>query len=118
LITLELTYPPSSNHYWTHWAEGQAVRMAVGSRGMAYRAEALRAKLENRIKTLEGRLDVQIEFWMPDRRKRDIDNPVKCLFDAFNYAKIWNDDEQVDSFHVLRIGVEKPGKTTVCIREI
>ena len=31
----------------------------------------------------------------PKSPLRDIDNPLKCLFDALTHNKIWNDDRQV-----------------------
>lgn len=120
MLQLELTYPPTVGNYWTQWCQDGKVRMAVNERGSAFRAEVYRAKLEHqpRLQTLQGRLHVQVELWMPDRRKRDLDNPLKALFDACTYAKIWNDDEQIDALTVTRMGVEAPGKTTLIIHEV
>jgi crossover junction endodeoxyribonuclease RusA len=63
---------------------------------------------------------MEVELWRPDRRKNgyDIDNFLKCLLDAFTYANIWVDDEQVDCLLVHKRGVEAPGKIKVTIREI
>ena len=99
--------------------------MAVNERGSAFRAEVYRAKLEHpELQTLrgklplKGRLHVQVELWMPDRRKRDLDNPLKAIFDACTYAKIWEDDEQIDALTVTRMGVESPGKLLLIIHEV
>ena len=43
---------------------------------------------------LKGELYVDIHFHFKSKRKRDIDNCLKSLFDAFN-KKIWDDDSQV-----------------------
>ena len=120
MLELELTYPPSVNDYYKKWCQGPAVRVAVDKPGMAYRAEVLRYKLQNlhNPKPIKGRVSVEIQLWKPDRRKRDIDNPLKCLFDALTYAQVWLDDEQVDVLLMHKCGVEAPGKTIVILREL
>jgi crossover junction endodeoxyribonuclease RusA len=118
MITLELTYPPSVNDYYTKWCQGKSVRVAVGSPGMAFRAEVLRFKLINKIQTITDRVSMEVELWAPDRRKRDIDNPLKCLFDALTYAKVWDDDEIVDCLLMHKRGVEAPGKTIITLRTL
>lgn len=118
MITIELTYPPSVNDYYTKWCQGRAVRVAVDKPGMAFRAEVLRYKLINKINTFTGRVSMEVELWAPDRRKRDIDNPLKCLFDAMTYAKIWEDDEIVDCLLMHKRGVESPGKCVITLREL
>ena len=120
MLELELTYPPSVNDYYKKWCQGSAVRVAVDKPGSAFRAEVLRFKLVDlrNPKPLAGRISMEIELWKPDRRKRDIDNPLKCLFDALTYAQVWLDDEQVDVLLMHKRGVEAPGKCTVTLREI
>ena len=118
MITLELTYPPSVNDYYTKWCQGKSVRVAVGSPGSAFRAEVLRFKLINKIQTITDRVSMEVELWAPDRRKRDIDNPLKCLFDALTYAKVWDDDEIVDCLLMHKRGVEAPGKTIITLRTL
>ncbi len=128
MIELELTYPPSVNHYYTKWCQyvqkagKHVVKVAVGERGMAYRAEVLRYKLEvlKNPKPLTCRLSMECQLWAPDRRKQhyNIDNFLKCLLDAITYANIWVDDDQVDVLLVYKKGVEAPGKIIVTLREL
>jgi crossover junction endodeoxyribonuclease RusA len=118
MLEIELTYPPSVNDYYTKWCQGKAVRVAVDKPGMAFRAEVLRYKLQNNLKTFVGRVSMEVQLWAPDRRKRDIDNPLKCLFDAFEYAKILENDEIVDCLLMHKRGVEAPGKCIVTLREL
>lgn len=120
MVELQLTYPPSVNDYYKKWCQGKSVRVAIDKPGMAYRAEVLRFKLVNlhNPKPLAGRISMEIELWKPDRRKRDMDNPLKCLFDALTYAQVWVDDEQVDCLLMHKRGVEAPGKTVITLREI
>ncbi len=119
---LVLTYPPSVNHYYKKWCDGKSVRVAVGKRGMAYRAEVLRYKLETlkNPRPMKGRISVECQLWRPDRRKEgyNIDNFLKCLFDAITYAGIWLDDDQADVLLVHKMGVEAPGKIIVTLREL
>lgn len=128
MTELELTYPPSVNHYYTKWCQyvqkagKHVVKMAVNDRGMAYRAEVRRFKLVDlkNPRPLKGRLSCEIQLWKPDRRKNayDIDNFLKCLFDAITYSEIWIDDEQVDMLLVRNCGVEAPGRIIVTLREL
>jgi len=120
MITIELTYPPSVNDYYSKWCHGKAVKVAVANPGMAYRAEVLRYKLVelHNPQPIKGRVSMEVELWAPDRRKRDIDNPLKCLFDSFTYAKIWEDDEIVDCLLMHKRGVEAPGKCIITLREL
>jgi crossover junction endodeoxyribonuclease RusA len=64
---------------------------------------------------LTGPLDVMIELYMPDRRRRDTDNYVKSLHDALTKANVWGDDKQVVDVFVRAMGVEKPGRCEVSI---
>lgn len=57
MILLSLPYPPTVNHYWRH--------IVIGRRQWAGR------------ETLACPLAVEITFYPPDRRKRDLDNLPK-----------------------------------------
>lgn len=128
MITLELTYPPSVNHYYTKWSQyskkagKHIVRVAVGDGGMAYRAEVRRYMLQvlGNPKPIKTRISMECELWRPDRRKQgyNIDNFLKCLLDAITYAGIWDDDDQVDCLLIHKCGVEAPGKIIVTLREL
>ena len=55
---------------------------------------------------------------MPDKRRRDLDNITKALLDALSHANMFEDDEQIDDLHLIRMGVEKPGRVEVTVEEI
>ena len=38
---------------------------------------------------------MMIEYMQPDRKRRDIDNLDKQIFDALTHAQVWKDDSQV-----------------------
>ena len=98
MIVLELPYPPSVNHYWTHTRRGTF----ISAKGMAYRQEVQfvlrRAKI---FKPLEGMLELKLKLLPPDKRKRDIDNVLKAILDSLAKGGLMRDDNQVK-----RLGVE------------
>lgn len=58
---------------------------------------------------LDGRLSVTVLAIMPDRRRRDLDNILKALFDALTHAGVWLDDEQIDEITIRRNGIQRGG---------
>lgn len=61
----------------------------------------------------DQRLQVWIEAYVPDRRKRDLDNIKKPLLDALTHAGVWNDDCQIDDVRSIRCPVTKGGYVRV-----
>jgi crossover junction endodeoxyribonuclease RusA len=47
-------------------------------------------------------LRLDVEAWMPDRRRRDLDNTLKATQDAMTHAGIWDDDSQIDDLRIVR----------------
>lgn len=54
----------------------------------------------------EERFGVQMKFYFPDRRRRDLDNGVKAVLDGLQHHKsvpgVFRDDSQVDAFSCIR----------------
>ncbi len=50
-----------------------------------------------------GDLMVEIIIYPPDKRKRDMDNIKKALFDALQHAGLYKDDYQICDDHTVRI---------------
>ena len=99
----DLPFPPSSNTYYRQWRG----RMLLSRRGREYRQEVADIVNGDRI---EGRLAVYILLEPPTRRKFDIDNRIKPLLDALQYAKLFDDDEQVDEIKISRGDIVKDGR--------
>ncbi|MBE8597885.1 RusA family crossover junction endodeoxyribonuclease [Xenorhabdus sp. BG5] len=96
---LKLPWPPSVNHYWRHTQRGHY----ISKQGENYR-EAIIRLIEQQnlnINTL-SRIKITITVHPPDRRKRDIDNLPKAVFDSLTHARFWADDEQIDDMHIMR----------------
>jgi len=125
-IEITLPYPPTVNHYWLKWAAkvmagGRAkhvVKVKVSEKGIKFRNDVILLFKIKKFKKLEGRLNVRVLVNPPDRKKRDLDNLTKALFDALANAGAYNDDSQIDEFTVKRLEIVKGGKVKVIIKEI
>jgi crossover junction endodeoxyribonuclease RusA len=100
MIEVTLPWPPSINHYFGY-AGG---RVYLKQKGRDYRkAVQEQVKLQiHDLKTINTLCKVEIEAWMPDRRKRDVDNILKALLDALTKAGVWEDDTLVDDERIYR----------------
>lgn len=98
MMIFDLPYPPSINTYWRHRVFGRRPIVYVTDAGVAYRSEI--KQLAGIVRPLDGDLVVVVNLYPPDRRRRDIDNPIKALLDAMTHAGIWNDDSQIKKLTV------------------
>lgn len=112
-INLEMPYPPSVNNYWRRVGH----RTIISKNGREYKK-----KVEMLCRNLipfdaDQRISVTILCFPPDRRKRDLDNVLKALFDSLcGFAFI--DDSQIDSIHIERKEVIKNGLIDIVITNI
>ena len=65
-----------------------------------------------------ARLEMQVTLYPKDRRKQDIDNRIKALWDALADAGVFDNDEQIDTLMVQRGGIKKGGGCMVIIEKI
>lgn len=101
MIQIHLPYPPSVNRYWRHLRSGpMAGRVLVSAEGRGYREEVAAKARAQALQRSEGRLRVSVYLVPGDRRRRDIDNPLKSLLDALTYAGAWADDSQIRRLEV------------------
>jgi crossover junction endodeoxyribonuclease RusA len=108
LINLKLSYPPTVNTYWKPTLRGKfgGVSIRLSERGRKYKAQAYLEMAEQHIQRgLQGRVELLIDVYPPDRRKRDLDNVLKPLLDVLEDYGVFDDDEQIDILHVRRRGV-------------
>lgn len=104
-----LPFPPSVNGYWRSFRGSQI----ISEKGRYYRAHV--ARILRDCEPLSGRLRAKVYLWMPDRRKRDLDNYQKALFDSLVHAGALVDDSLIDRLVVMRMPVEPPGRAVVRI---
>lgn len=119
MIVLELPYPPSVNSYYRSPRTGPlAGRTLISQKGRDYRKAASQAVLQHKDRKAPlGRLSVGVVLYAPDRRKRDIDNPIKSLLDALTHAGVIEDDSLIDKLAIERGSVTKGGLVRVFIDE-
>jgi crossover junction endodeoxyribonuclease RusA len=93
--------------------------MFVSERGVNFRHEVLViVSREGYRYSGNARLKMSIGLNPPDKRKRDLDNPIKPLWDALQHAGLFDDDSQIDKYDVVRGNQEKGGKCLVLIETI
>ena len=115
MIVIELPYPPTVNHYWGR----RGKRTFITKKGDDFRRDVIiKCMQEKKQLVLSGRLDVEVLLFVPDRRKRDIDNITKSLLDSLSHAHVWEDDEQIDVLTIRRMERIKGGKCIVKIKEV
>jgi len=117
-IAFTVPWPPSVNNYYVRgeWRRARSGKMyqATGltKEGQRYRDElplVLLEQLHGRRVTFHGQVEVELECHPPDKRKRDLDNIEKALFDALQHARILGNDYQIwrktsERLHVVRGG--------------
>lgn len=91
MIEVELPYPPSVNHYWRRVGP----RTLISRGGRAFREAVCSILAARGVRPLLGWLDVRIDLFPPDRRRRDLDNSLKSLLDAMQHAGMYEDDNQI-----------------------
>jgi len=113
-ITLKLPWPPSVNNYYGRTRTGSVF---IKKEGKVFRETVVAALAEfvRDREPLTQRLQVWIEAYPPDRRRRDLDNIRKALFDALTHARIYEDDCLIDDDRCVRGEVSKPGFVRVHI---
>jgi crossover junction endodeoxyribonuclease RusA len=115
MITLNLPYPPTLNSYYRHLRSGpRAGAVLISEKGRKYRESIIRTV--PRIARLEGRLEVDMDAYPPDNRRRDVDGIFKCVLDSLTHAGIWTDDSQIDRLCVTRRETIKLGALVMRIR--
>lgn len=119
MIILDLPYPPTVNTYWRNITKGKlAGRVLISEKGRAYRKTIQELVLEAGRVRVNGRISVAIDAYMPDRRKRDLDNILKALLDSIVHAGVIEDDSLIDRITLTRREVIKGGKVTIAISNI
>jgi crossover junction endodeoxyribonuclease RusA len=108
-MIFDLPYPPSVNHYWL--ARGK--KRFISGAGRKFRRDAFYLIKAAQARLIEGDCHVRVELYMPDKRKRDIDNILKPILDILQYSGVIRDDSQVCALSVARIGHEKGGRARV-----
>lgn len=104
---MELPYPPSVNHYLG--VNGK--RYFVNKKTQDYKWIVRQRRPPIEVITVECGLEILV--YVPDKRKRDIDNLLKVLLDSLKSACVFKDDSQVKEIYISHEGQIKDGKVVV-----
>ncbi len=115
MLILTLPLPPSVNHYWG--VHGH--RRYISKAGKEFKEKVSDYVAEYRVPKLgNARLEMQVTLYPKHRRKQDIDNRIKALWDALADAGVFDNDEQIDILMVQRGPIKKDGGCMVIIDKI
>lgn len=116
-MRLTLPYPPSLNHYYRNGSR-QGFRYLTTEAKAFRRAVSICVGNARARKGLTNRLSMLVIAYPPDRRERDLDNLQKGLWDALQYAGVYEKDSQIDDFRIVRGPVKKGGEVVVEIQPL
>lgn len=91
MLELELPFPPSINHYYRRVGN----RTLISREGRKFRALVCSTLASLGVQPMSGPLDVRVEVYPPDCRRRDVDNIQKALLDALEHGGAYHDDSQI-----------------------
>lgn len=114
-MKFRIPYPPSANAIW----RSVAGRVLLSAQGRDYRRRVAAALIDQQTKlgfvagitkpaTYSGRITIEIDAYMPDRHKRDIDNLAKATLDALQAAGVYRNDNQIDRLTINRRAIDPP----------
>lgn len=103
----DLPYPPSINDYYF---KGRIIK----PQGRAYRSFVVdNYKIDN---TITSPIFIDIVIFPPDKRKRDVDNVLKCLLDSLTHASIYKDDVLIVHLSIKKGAPIKGGACVVGLK--
>ena len=113
-LAIELPWPPSANRYWRR--KGHIIHVSTEAKN--YKNQVAWILLPHKIKIISDRIYLNIEAYPPDKRMRDLDNLIKITLDSLQYARLFENDEQIDKISIERKEVVKSGKIIVSLQNI
>jgi crossover junction endodeoxyribonuclease RusA len=114
MIEIELPFPPSANHYYRRVGP----RTLISREGRRYRERVCAILARLGLGCFWGSLDMDIEVYPPDQRRRDADNLQKCLLDSLQHGGLYADDSQIKKLKIEMCGSVRGGRTLVRLAEI
>lgn len=113
----KIEFPPTVNHIWKR-GKGRTYLTKQGREWYARQVVLLQQQLQDQAwEGSSARVAVRIDLHAPNKRKWDIDNRTKCVFDALVKAGVLKDDELIDDLRVVRgeVDPEKKGFALVAV---
>ena len=114
MLILTLPLPPTVNHY----IKSSGHRRYLSKEAIEFKKQVADYVAEYRVPKLgDARLEMKIVIHFANKRKQDLDNRVKSLWDALggNGAGVIDDDSQIDVLFLERGAIKKGGGCLVYI---
>lgn len=112
--SIDLPFPPTVNTYYRSIVRGKRAIVLISEKGREYRKAVAQLVQIARLKSFgQQRLAISINAYMPDRRRRDLDNLTKSVQDSLCHAGVFDDDSQIDQITIRRMHVQAPGRIAV-----
>ena len=108
---LTISIPPSDNHYYAV-VRGRKI---ISKEGREYKESA--RKLLRPV-TIQGRIRADVTVHARDKRRRDLNNLNKCLFDTLENCGFYPDDANIDDSRIRRGSVDERHFLSVVIERI
>ena len=116
---IELPYPPYTGNNQYGKGRGGRKFLKPEMRGWQARVWAACVDYVGALNgTFVGPVALAVQWYPPDRRRRDGDNLAKVIKDALTKAWVWEDDSQVEKLYVEKHAPVKGGKVVVTIQQI
>ena len=82
---------------------GNHCRWLISKKGREYRktVELLCTKMH--ISKITQKIEMTITAYLPDKRKRDLDNLLKALWDSMEHGGVYEDDSLVHILHIEKV---------------
>jgi len=101
---MTLPYPPTVNTYYRN-VSGKTL---ISKRGRAYRKTVSSMVARSGMVPMRGLLMIDIAVFLPDKRRRDLDNLLKSLADSLQHGGVYEDDTQIRDWHIYDAGMDRP----------
>lgn len=103
------TLPPTGNHRLVPVRVNGKVRLATAKKMRDWKEVAAATLADEPPITTQQGYRVELYVWWPDRRRRDLDGPVKVIFDALVKAGVISDDSEIRWFSVTDMTTNRYG---------
>lgn len=114
-VRMILPFPPSLNRLWRN-VNGRTVMSRAGRQ---YRDAVLREWAWAGHQGLgASALTVDTWAWLPDARRRDLDNLQKAVLDALQRAGAFRDDSQIVDLRIRRAGIDRENPRLEIVMEV
>ena len=99
-----IPYPPSVNHLY----DFRGRTKFIGEKGKLFFSEVSELAMYWKIqKRISCQIKMDIKVFLPDKRKRDIDNVLKATFDSLQKSNIIEDDRLICQLMIEKVGIDR-----------